>query len=129
MLGRTLGGNVGVALASPVKYGDEDAPLPAPASPGALRIALFNATATPEREAHGHFLAALAAGGGSWIALVDEADFNARLDDPARRDARRALWRTLADDARVPVVFVDLAQPDLAATEAALDAALDAAAR
>lgn len=127
LLGRTLGGNVDVALAAPVTYGDEEAALPAPAAPGALRVALFNATATPEREAHGRFLAMLAAAG-PWIALVDEAAFNARLDDPARRDARRALWRELAAAAHVPVVFVDLAMPDLATAEADLDVALDAAA-
>ncbi len=125
MLGRTLGGNVAVALAPAVSYGDEESPLPAPAAPGALRIALFNATATPEREAHGRFLAALAARPGPWIALVDEAAFNARLDDSVRRDARRMLWRALADEVRVPLVFVDLAQPDLADAEVALDAALD----
>ena len=68
-----------------------------------------------------------AAAAGPWIALVDEAAFNAKLDDPARRDARRALWRELAAAARVPVVFVDLSVPDLAAAEADLDVALDAA--
>lgn len=127
LLARTLGGNVDVALAAPVTYGNEDVALPAPAAPGALRLALFNATATPEREAHGRFLAMLASAAGPWIALVDEAAFNARLGDPARRDARRALWRELAAAARVPVVFVDLAVPDLAAAEADLDVALDAA--
>ncbi|MFO1414861.1 MAG: DUF2868 domain-containing protein [Burkholderiales bacterium] len=126
LFGRTLGGNVDIDLAPAVGYGDEDAPLPAPSAAGALRVALFNATATPEREAHGRFLQAVATTPGPWIAVVDEAAFNARLDDPARLEARRALWRALAADARLPVVFVDLAQPDLADAEGALDAALDA---
>ena len=37
---------------------------------------------------------------------------------------RRAAWRPLAEEARVPIVFVDLAAPDLAAVEQALDEAI-----
>ena len=125
LAGRVLGGNVAVALAPTVAYGEEDAPLLAlRGSAAALRIALFNATATPEREAHGRFLAALARSGGTWIALVDEAAQNARVDDAARREGRRALWRELAAEAGMAPVFVDLDAPDLAAAEGALDAAL-----
>lgn len=127
IFGRVQGGNVAVTVAPAVAYGDEEAPLPPAGAPGALRVALFNATATPEREAHGRFLAALAATRGAWIALVDEASFNARVTEPSRRAERRALWQGLADDAGIALVFVDLVQPDLADAERALDAALGAA--
>ena len=59
------------------------------------------------------------------FALVDEGPWLLRFGgDPSRTDERRAAWRELCDDARVGVVFADLANPDLAATDAALDAAI-----
>jgi len=130
MLARALGGNVAATISPPVGYGDEDA---LPASTDADRsvpwIAVFNATATPEREAHGRFLAALRARAATLVVVVDESAQNARWQgDAARHDARRALWRETAAEHGVAPVFVDLAQPDLAAADAALDAALDAAA-
>ncbi|MFO1315522.1 MAG: DUF2868 domain-containing protein [Burkholderiales bacterium] len=130
MLARALGGNVALGVAPPVGYGDEDA-LPGVAAPerGETWIAVFNATATPEREAHGRFLAALRARAGTLVAVVDESAFNARWpDDAQRRAARRALWRDAAAEHGTAPVFVDLARPDLAAADAALDAAFDAAA-
>ena len=91
-------------------------------------IALFNATATPERETHGQFLAALAGAATtsrSVLVIVDEAAFNARWrDDQARREARRRLWRDACAEVRLAPAFVDLATPDLAAVEEAVDAAL-----
>jgi hypothetical protein len=124
LLARALGGNVALSLVAPVAYGDEDAPLAA-LRDGSLRVALFNATATPEREAHGRFLATLARGGRALVIVVDESAQNARWhDDARRRDERRDLWRRFAaDEGRVPV-FVDLARPELATAEAAFDAAL-----
>ena len=124
LLARALGGNVEVTLADPVAYGEEDAPLPS--LPGAtLAVALFNATATPEREAHGRFLAALAQSGRPLVVVVDEAAWNARWhDDPRRRDERRELWRGFVADEGHAAVFVDLARPDVDAAEAAFDAAI-----
>ena len=130
MLARALGGNVAATVAPPVGYGEEDA-LPADAEAGrnVPLVAVFSAAATPEREAHGRFLAALRARTGTLVAIVDESAQAARWGgDTARRDARRALWRETASEQGVAPVFVDLAQPDLAAAEVALDAALDAAA-
>jgi hypothetical protein len=120
-LGRALGSEVEVSLAAPIAYGDEELPLP-PLPP--LRIALFNAVATPERAAHGRFLATLAAASGTVIAMIDESALNARGANAAQRTARRALWQDVAGEARVPAVFVDLVQPDLAQAETDLDAAL-----
>jgi hypothetical protein len=89
---------------------------------------LFNATATPERETHGAFLAALAhrsSGAQPPVAVVDESAFVARWGaDSARLDERRAAWRAMAGDAGAAIVFADLSAPDLAAVEAAIDEAL-----
>ena len=124
LLSRALGSHVALSLVTPVAYGDEDAPLVA-LRDASLRVALFNATATPEREAHGRFLATLAGSGRALVIVVDESAQNARWhDDARRRDERRDLWRRFAaDEGRVPV-FVDLARPDVATAEAAFDAAL-----
>ena len=53
--------------------------------------------------------------------LVDESAFLARWgDDDARREERRAVWRELVEAHGGVPVFVDLADPDLAAAEAQL---------
>lgn len=125
LVGRSLGGNVTVRMERPVGYGDESA-VPALASDRAHPVlALFNATATPEREAHGRFVEALAAAGRPLVVVVDEAALAARYGGEARRmDERRELWRAFAGDLGRPVVFVDFAHPDVAAAEAAFDVAL-----
>ena len=126
LLARALGGGVVLAVAPPLAYGDEDVPDVVPAGAAHVPlVALFNANATPEREAHGRFVATLRGAGRPLVAVVDEAAWNARgHDDPARRDERRALWRDVLAGQAVAPVFVDLAAPDAEAAEAALDAAL-----
>ena len=65
------------------------------------------------------------AGAEAVLALVDEGAWAARWkQEPARIADRRVAWRQLAQDAQVPIVFVDLSAPDLAAAEQALDAAI-----
>jgi hypothetical protein len=129
LLARAVGAGATLAVAPAVAYGDEDtaAAIAHEAGRGPV-VALFNATATPERETHGQFLAALAAAatpGRPVLVIVDEAAFNARWrDDQARREARRRLWRDFCAEARLAPVFVDLAEPDLNAAEEAIDAAL-----
>ncbi len=126
LLARALGGDVALNVALPVGYGDEDA------RPGTLAaevdtplIALFNATATPETEVHGRFLAGLRGHGRPLVAVIDESTLNARWrGDAARRDARRELWRELCADCGLVPVFVDLVRPEAEAAEAAFDAAL-----
>jgi hypothetical protein len=111
LLDRAMGGHAKLAIASSVPYGEEDdAPLPN----GEIVVALFNASATPEPEAHGRFLARLSEAGRPLVVVVDEASLAAR--DPSRIQGRRALWRDIASDR--DVVFVDLAQPDLDRIEA-----------
>ena len=63
-------------------------------------IALFNLTATPERDVHGAFVAAEHATLGPaqpLLAVVDESAFRARWPDDERRLAeRRGLWTRIA---------------------------------
>jgi hypothetical protein len=124
ILARSLGGNVALTIAAPVRYGDEEAPA-VRASDADPVVALFNMTATPEREAHGVFLASISRSTPErrLLVIVDESAFRARLDDPARLDERRRLWRDFCTEQRLTPVFVNLTAPDLAAAEAALDAA------
>jgi len=129
VVGRAFGGSSAMTVTPPVAYGAEHANAGV-ATPDAATtlVALFSASATPEREVHGEFLSALAregAGAEAALALVDEGAWVARWkQDPARISDRRAAWRQLAQDAQVPIVFVDLSAPDLAAAEQALDAAI-----
>jgi len=126
LLARALGAGATLAVAPPVAYGDEETTLADTEHAGrGPVVALFNATATPERETHGQFLAALATSSRPLLVIIDEAAFNARWrDDQARREARRHLWRDACAEVRLAPVFVDLAEPDLAAVEEAVDAAL-----
>jgi hypothetical protein len=107
-----------------VQYGDEEATT-VRASDTDPVVALFNMTATPEREAHGVFLASIArsAPARHLMVIVDESAFRARLEDAERLDHRRRLWRDFCMGQRLTPVFVNLAAPDLVAAEAALDAA------
>jgi hypothetical protein len=121
-------------LAPPVAYGaEEQVARQVKSATDTALVALFNANATPEREAHGAFLAALAqqrAGAEVLIALIDEGTFAARWSgEPARITDRRTAWRQVCDEAQVPAVFVDLMAPDLPAADIALDAALSGNAR
>ncbi len=126
---RALGARADVALAKSIAYGGEDA-LPAGVVPpdSAIVVALFNSTATPESESHGAFAARLAAAAGQareCVAIVDETAFRERWpEDDARLAVRRSAWRDVLAARRLPVVFIHLAQPDLAQAEAALGAAL-----
>jgi len=134
VIARAFGGGGALMIASPVAYGSDDAnAVDGMHGAGTTMIALFNASATPEREVHGAFLAGLAragSGGESSLALIDESTWAARWrNEPGRIDDRRALWRQVADEAGVPAVFVDLAAPDLAAVEDAFDVAIADGAR
>lgn len=113
VVARALGGNTLLTIGPPVRYGDEDAlPDAGTRSGSGDLVALFNATATPEREAHGAFLRTLGkhcGATGRVVALVDEGSFLARGREAARVEARRAAWRELCAPLRVGCVFADLA--------------------
>jgi hypothetical protein len=71
---------------------------------------------------HGAFLSALAresAGAEAVVALIDEGAWAERWgSDPGRTSDRRTAWRAMVEEVRVPMVFVDLSAPDLAACRA-----------
>ena len=127
IVARAFGGSAALVIDAPVAYGDD--PSTAHGSPS-YRIVLFNASATPERDVHGRFVAALAGDDRTLaplIALIDESAYLARgISDSTRLEARRASWREAIGGSGVAIVFVDLAAPDLLAVESALDGALEA---
>jgi hypothetical protein len=124
---RVFGGSAALVVSSPIAYGEEDS-LPESALPDGSgpALALLNLSATPEREAHGAFVAAMraAAGDHAVIVLIDEAPFVARNPDPARLEERRAAWRAMFGEIGAQPVFANLANPDLVAIEAELEAML-----
>ncbi len=88
-------------------------------APVALDIALFSLAATPEQENHGAFLDALRPQMSAVrVLLVDEGPYRRRLGAQAgsheRLDERRSAWRAFAASRDWPIVFVDLAAPDVA---------------
>ena len=132
VVARAFGGSAAIVVAQPVAYGAEDASasLSRPEA-GTTFIALFNASATPEREVHGAFLAALArhnAGAEAVLALIDESALAARWHGESTRVSdRRAAWTRMSEEAGVPAVCIDLVAPDLAAAENAIDRAITGA--
>ncbi len=106
-------------------YGDEETSGNAGGAPQAGHLlALFNATATPERETHGAFLARLAdrlGPAGRIVALVDLSAFLARGADVGRCEARRTPWRELCASRQVNCVFADLTASSGSATSDTAD--------
>lgn len=129
LLTRLLGGAVAIHQEAPVAYGEDETEGSTEwfSRPG-TRVVLFNLAATPEREAHGAFAASVIAASGAsepLLVVVDETSFAARAgDDPQRLQQRRTAWRDLLDAQHVTPAFVNLADPDPATADAALDAAL-----
>jgi len=115
LLDRAMGGHAKLAIAAPVAYGEEDE-VRVPG--GEIVVAVFNATSTPEPEAHGRFLARLALSGRPVVVMVDEAALVGRArGDATRMESRRALWREMASQSGHAIAFVDLANPDVEAIE------------
>jgi hypothetical protein len=111
------GDNAQVQCQASTAYGD-DAALPTSdaAAPPALSVALFNLSATPERENHGEFLDQLALAYGRKLALwVDESAYVQRVGQqaggPARVSERVALWRQFGELHQFPVTIVNLLHP------------------
>ena len=116
LMTRALQSAADVQWLPPAAYGVDEAPtLPAAAT---AVVAVFNVAATPEREAHGAFLRALAASGDASaprVAIVDTSAFVDRFAaDPRRLEEREQNWRRALADADVAALFVRLARPDLA---------------
>jgi uncharacterized protein DUF2868 len=112
-----------------VAYGTDELPDLPPAPAGV--VAVFSLGATPERENHRSFVAALAAKlacRAPLFALVDTSAFVDRFhDDPRRIAEREAAWRETLAAQDVEPIFVRLARPDLAAASAVLAERLEAA--
>ena len=127
---RAFGGSASLVVTTPVDYGGEDALTPASLpDEGGPAIALFNLSATPEREAHGSFVERLrtAGTGQPVLVIVDESGFAGRNEvDDARLEERRKVWRELFADRGADPVFTNLAQPDLPVVEADIEARLSA---
>lgn len=126
LFAQALGARTSLTVAATTAFGaEDDIDARALAADATLVVPLFAAAATPEPENHGVFVDKLAgaASQAQMLALVDESGFRSRLGEN-RLDERRALWVAALDERRVPALFVDLEQPDLAAAEAALRAAL-----
>lgn len=119
LMARVFGARIELIIAPTVPFGAEDAlgVLLAIGPPTSLVCALFALTATPERENHGAFLAALAAHSPAatpLAVLVDESAFRLRFGDAPgagalRREERRAAWRQMLAEADRDAVFIDLA--------------------
>jgi hypothetical protein len=112
-----------------VAFGDEEAAVADAATDVDVALALFDLGATPEAEQQGRLVESLGAAlpaGTPVLLVVDEAGFRTRFATmPERLAQRQAAWTAFANGRAVPVVFMDLEDPDLAAAEAALQAALD----
>lgn len=126
-----LGSNMALQVAKPIALGAEDElgrwlpPLITAQDPTAI-VVLFALTATPERESHGALLEALVAlktGAPLTAVLIDESGFRQRFtgaEGQTRLLQRRASWQRLLQDLGQTPVFVDLSDPDLAATQTEL---------
>ena len=130
LLGPALGDGMQLRVLATTAFGTEDE-LPAAAELGSgttLVIALFDLSATPERENQGRFvqqLALRAPAGAATVLLIDEAGFAARFAaDPARLAQRRDAWRVFAESLGTLPVFADLGAPDLAGAARALQLAM-----
>lgn len=132
LIAGVYGGSAALTICASVDYGAEDSLADGPDYAGNV-IALFSATATPERATHGAFLAAIGARlgpAGTLIGLVEESSLRNRWgSEPARLAERRRLWRELCADQHVPCAFADLAVPEIVQAEGALELALEEAAR
>ena len=113
-----LGDSAQINCQATTAYGDDapGAPPDAADSPAALTVALFNLSATPERENHGEFLDQLSSAGGAKLALwVDESNYRDRVGlqaGGADRVAQRiALWRQFGELHHLPVEIVNLLHP------------------
>ena len=134
LIRNVFGSNAALTIMTPTAYGDEDdVAASADFESPVTVIALFNATATPERAAHGAFLERLGGRGaraGTLVALVDESAYRDRWrNEPARLEERRTSWRALCADRQVRCAFATLGATDLSDAGAQLERAIDEASR
>ncbi|WP_018076763.1 DUF2868 domain-containing protein [Thiobacillus denitrificans] len=129
VLTRSFGGSVSVVFEPPVRWEHDESVVIHMARQGSEPVvALFNLAATPEEDVHGAFLDALRkhyGTGHNLIGMVDGSEYLARWPgEDARLEKRCRIWSDVFASHRVPMVYVNLAAPDLQATESAIDRAL-----
>jgi hypothetical protein len=130
LLERTHEAGVDVEWAPTIAYG-EDVHRRVDAGAHAAVVALFNATATPEREAQGALVEALqrTIGSSALVAIVDTSPFVERFGDDARRLAERErAWRGVLEAFGVEPLFLRLSAPDVTRADAELANRLERAA-
>ena len=134
LMARVYGAKASIEVSEPVAWGaEEELDLAGIVQDVTALWVLFPASATPERENHGAFVAVMRVRlepSALLAALVDESAFRRRFAAmPARLAERRAGWQALMDECGLPAVFIDLDHPDLPAAESAANAALERRAR
>lgn len=130
-LARSFGSGASLIFEAPMRWGDDESVVSRVSREGKEPVVVvFNLTATPEDDVHGAFVQALRAHLAprqNVIAMVDGAEFEARWPaDTVRLEKRRRTWSDLFTAHRLPMVYVNLANPDLKAANAAIDEALAA---
>jgi hypothetical protein len=128
-----FGARVAFEVAPTVGFAGEDDALLAADPALTPALALFDASATPEAENQGRFVARLLSvlpPGAALVAIVDEAAFAERFGAlPERMAQRRDAWRAWGDALDIAVVFVELAAAGVAAALPAMQAAFARPAR
>ncbi|MBN9428432.1 MAG: DUF2868 domain-containing protein [Burkholderiales bacterium] len=128
LLGAVYGPSMQLTVAAAVNYGDEQAAQHARDTAGAgdappsLLIVLFSSTATPEADAQGAFLDALAQSSGGtapMLVTVDESAFVARFGNTdataqRRRGERRQSWQKWLAARDLQPWFIDLERVETA---------------
>ncbi len=121
LLGATLGANLKIQVADPVKYGDEDCVADRLAATTATwHVILMTLASTPEVENHGAFLQAWRdwlvknAAAAPLLIVIDEGPYASRMRGEAvfeqRLQERRKLWREFVAGYGLRAVFADLIQ-------------------
>jgi hypothetical protein len=130
LMTRVLQSAVDIEWSRAVAYGSDEVPDLPSVAPSAV-VAVFNLSATPERENQQAFVGALAsrlAGRAPLFVLVDTSGFVDRFHDQPRRIAeRQAAWRQALAAQDMEPVFVRLARPDLPEAAATLGQRLEPA--
>ncbi len=132
-----LGEPLGLQVAAPTAYGEEDAASNANANANSgpspladtttLCLLLVDLATTPETDTHGRFIQSQrsAAPAVQMLLCADEAALRTRFANlPTRLAERRTAWRGFASAQGIGFVSVDLLQPDLPAAQDALQSAL-----
>jgi hypothetical protein len=130
IMARSFGGSAVLMLDPPMRWDDDGSAVQRMTSSGqGPVIALFNLTATPEKEVHGAFIKALKdrfRAGHALIAVVDESAFQSRWPgDETRIAQRRVVWSELLSAHRMNVIYTNLVAPDLQAVDTAFDASFN----